>query len=153
MFDHGQVFLIKNRFYFLLIKTNFLHTPVTRKWPYFYKDTFMFEASKGLSPSLAFYHDHACFPLPLLNFRETPLSTSSILALKWHKNTLKIILCGCCRLEQTAEATIPPHQNEGYGHPTHPWLLLPLSLPCVINNNSWLFCGAHHLAALTPMQI
>lgn len=102
MFGHGQVFLIKNRFCFLLIKTNFLHAPVTRKWPYFYKDVFMFEASKGLSPCLAFYHIHGCFPLPLQNLRETPLSTPSTLDPKQNKSALKIILCGCCRLAQSS---------------------------------------------------
>lgn len=112
MFDQGQVFLIKNRFYFLLIKINFLHTPITRKWIYFYKDTFMFEASKGLSPSLAFYHVHGCFPLPLQNFRETPLSTSPTPDLKQHKNTFRIILCGCCRPAQSAESITAPHQKE-----------------------------------------
>lgn len=73
----------------------------------------MFEATKGLSPSLAFYHIHASLPLPLPNFKETPLSTSSTPDLEQHKNTLKIILCCCCRLAQTAEATIPPHHHEG----------------------------------------
>lgn len=70
----------------------------------------MFEASKGLSPSLAFYHVHGC--LPLQNFREMHLSTSSTPDLKQHKNTLKIILCRCYRLAQAAESTIRPHQNE-----------------------------------------
>lgn len=65
MFGQRQVFLIRSRFDVMLIKTNFLHTPVTRKCPYFCKDSFMFEAGKGLSPSLAFYHIRACFSLAL----------------------------------------------------------------------------------------
>lgn len=121
---HRPVFRIKESICLLLLKPNFLHIQVTREWPYFYTETDVFEASNGLVSSLSYYHIHACFSLPLRNFRETPLGASSMPEPKQHRNILNMISCVCCRQVQTAMSTISLKQNEGQSHLTLPLLLI-----------------------------